>query len=178
MTNAAQPAAAQPAPAHAALDPALRRDLCFAVQEFNADYADTLDRGDIEAWPGFFTEDGVYRLIARDNADAGLPLSLMSCEGMGMLKDRAYAIAHTEMFAPRYVLHVISPARVSDYRGGLISAQANYAILETLVDEPTRLLQCGRYRDTFVMHGDRLLLKERNCVYDTVLVPTCVVYPP
>jgi len=160
------------------LDPALRRDLAFAVQEFNADYAETLDRGDIEAWPAFFTEDGIYRLIARDNADSSLPLSLMSCEGMGMLKDRAYAIAHTEMFAPRYVMHHITPVRITDFDGEIISAQANYIILETLVDEPTRLLQSGKYRDKFVMQGDRLLLKERHCIYDTVLVPTCVVYPP
>ncbi|MCK9908787.1 aromatic-ring-hydroxylating dioxygenase subunit beta [Microbacteriaceae bacterium K1510] len=169
---------AQTTAAKKPLDPALRRDLAFAVQEFNADYAETLDRGDIEAWPAFFTEDGIYRLIARDNADSSLPLSLMSCEGMGMLKDRAYAIAHTEMFAPRYVSHHISPVRVTDFDGEIISAQANYIILETLVDEPTRILQSGKYRDKFLMQGDRLLLKERNCIYDTVLVPTCVVYPP
>lgn len=169
---------AQTMPAKKPLDAALRRDLSFAVQEFNADYAETLDRGDIEAWPSYFTEDGVYRLIARDNADFSLPLSLMSCEGMGMLKDRAYAIAHTEMFAPRYVQHQISPARVTDFDGEIITAQANYVILETLVDEPTRLLQCGKYRDKFLMQGDKLLIKERNCIYDTVLVPTCIVYPP
>jgi len=154
------------------------RDLCSAVEEFNADYADTLDRGAIEQWPAYFTEDGVYRLIARDNADANLPLSLMSCEGMGMLKDRAYAIAHTEMFAPRYTLHQITQVRVTGFDGRIISARANYVIYETLIDEPTRLLQCGRYRDTFLMEGERLLLKERNCIYDTVLVPTCIVYPP
>lgn len=160
------------------LDRALLRDLCFAVEEFNCDYADTLDRGDIEQWPSYFTEDGVYRLIARDNADANLPLSLMSCEGMGMLKDRAYAIAHTEMFAPRYTMHQIAQVRVTDFDGQIISAQANYVIYETLIDEPTRLLQCGKYRDTFLMQGDKLLIKERICIYDTVLVPTCIVYPP
>ena len=160
------------------LDRALSRELRFAVEEFNCEYAYALDRGDIETWPDFFTEDGIYRLIARDNADANLPLSLMSCEGKGMLKDRAYAIAHTEMFAPRYSMHHISQVRITGLEGGLITAQANYIILETLVDEPTRLLQCGKYRDKFFMQGDRLLLKERNCIYDTVLVPTCIVYPP
>lgn len=160
------------------LDRALLREMRYAVEDFNCEYADVLDRGDIESWPDFFTEDGIYRLIARDNADADLPLSLMSCEGKGMLKDRAYAIAHTEMFAPRYSMHHISQVRVTGLEDGLIKAQANYIILETLVDEPTRLLQCGKYRDTFATVGNRLLLKERNCIYDTVLVPTCIVYPP
>ena len=67
-----------------------------------------LDRGEIAKWPDFFTEDAVYRVTARDNAEAGLRLDLMSCEGMGMLRDRAFAIANTEMFAPRYVQHHVS----------------------------------------------------------------------
>lgn len=154
------------------------RELRWAVEEFNYEYADVLDRGEIERWPDFFTEDGVYRLIARDNADAGLPLSLMSCEGNGMLKDRAYAIAHTEMFAPRYTMHHIGHIRIIAVDDYLVTAQANYVILETLIDEPTRLLQSGKYYDTFLIQNDALLLKERRCIYDTVLVPTCIVYPP
>jgi anthranilate 1,2-dioxygenase small subunit len=141
------------------------RELRWAVEEFNYEYADVLDRGEIERWPDFFTEDGVYRLIARDNADAGLPLSLMSCEGKGMLKDRAYAIAHTEMFAPRYTMHHIGHIRI-------------VAVDDYLVTAPTRLLQSGKYYDTFLIQNDALLLKERRCIYDTVLVPTCIVYPP
>lgn len=160
------------------LERGLLRELRWAVEEFNYEYADVLDRGEIERWPDFFTEDGVYRLVARDNADFDLPLSLMSCEGKGMLKDRAYAIAHTEMFAPRYTMHHISQIRVTDFEDPIISAQANYVVLETLIDEPTRLLQCGKYYDKFLLQGDTLLIRERRCVYDTVLVPTCIVFPP
>lgn len=165
-------------PAAFVLASARHRELRWAVEEFNCDYAAALDRGDIERWPDFFTEDGVYRLIARDNAESGLPLSLMSCEGRGMLKDRAYAIAHTEMYAPRYLTHHITQVRVTDVDAQFIRACANYIVLETLIDEPTRLLQSGRYEDMFVIEDDRLLLKERRCIYDTVLVPTCIVYPP
>jgi len=114
----------------------LLRELRWAVEEFNYEYADVLDRGEIERWPDFFTDDGIYRLIARDNADSDLPLSLMSCDGKGMLKDRAYAIAHTEMFAPRYTMHHIGQIRVTDFEDRIITAQANYIILETLIDEP------------------------------------------
>jgi len=162
----------------AKIDRAKLAELRFQVEEFYFEYAAVLDRCEIERWPAFFTEDGVYRLIARDNADANLPLSLMSCEGMGMLKDRAYAIAHTEMFAPRYIQHFISNIRVTAYDEPFITAEGNYLVLETLIDEPTRILQSGRYRDVLLMQGEALLIKERRCIYDTVLVPTCVVYPP
>jgi anthranilate 1,2-dioxygenase small subunit len=153
------------------------REWRWVVEEFHAEYAAVLDRGEVEKWPEFFTEDAVYRVIARDNAEAGLPLGLMLCEGMGMLKDRAYAVAHTEMYAPRYTQHHISLVRVLGTDKGTIAAEANYLVFETLIDEPTRLLQAGKYRDQFVEREGRLLLKERDCVFDTVMVPNCVVFP-
>jgi 3-phenylpropionate/cinnamic acid dioxygenase small subunit len=162
---------------NAAPDRARLRELRWAIEEFNYEYAATLDRGDVDGWTEYFTDDAVYRVTARDNDDAGLPLSLMSCEGRGMLKDRAYAILHTEMYAPRYVQHIVGNTRVLAIDGPLVTAESSYVILETLTDEPTRILQSGRYKDRFYCDGDRLLLKERQCVYDTVLVPNCLVYP-
>lgn len=155
------------------LPDSLRREL----EDFHAAYADTLDRGDIEAWPEFFTEDAVYRVVARDNLESGLPLCLMLCEGKGMLKDRAYAIAHTEMYAPRYLQHQISLIRGTGFDDAEVAAEANYVLFETLVDEPTRILQAGRYRDRFRRTETGLLLAERLCVYDSVVVPNCVVFP-
>jgi 3-phenylpropionate/cinnamic acid dioxygenase small subunit len=167
--------------AAAPTDLARLRELRALVEEFHCEYAAVLDRGAVEQWPAFFTEDALYRVIARDNLESGLPLALMLCEGMGMLKDRAFAIAHTEMFAPRYVQHHISLIRVTGVEAGkeneLILAEANYLVYETLIDEPTRLLQAGKYRDKFVQSGDKLLLHERICVFDSVMVPNCVVYP-
>ncbi len=153
------------------------RELRLLVEEFHCDYAAVLDANDVEKWPSFFTEDAIYRVIARDNYESNLPLCLMLCDGMGMLKDRAYAIAHTEMFAPRYVQHSVSMTRVTGVEGGLVIAEANYVIYETLIDEATRLLQVGKYRDKFVREPDGLRLKERTCIFDTVMVPNCLVYP-
>ncbi len=154
-----------------------RQELSLLLNEFHCDYARTLDSGDVQAWTRFFTDDAVYRVIARDNVDAGLPLALMMCEGKGMLEDRAYAIAHTEMYAPRFVHHHISRIRVCGESDGLITAEASYIVHETLVDRPTHLLQVGHYKDVFVQNGDGLLLKSRDCIFDSVVVPNCVVYP-
>jgi 3-phenylpropionate/cinnamic acid dioxygenase small subunit len=59
----------------------------------------------------------------------------------------------------------------------LIAAEANYLLLETLIDEPTRILQAGRYKDQFLLRDGVLKLRRRQCVFDTVLVPNCMVYP-
>ena len=37
--------------------------------------------------------------------------------------------------------------------------------------------QAGRYYDTFVREKGRLLIRERQCVYDTVLIANDLVYP-
>jgi len=154
------------------------RALRWEIEEFNTEYAAVLDAGRVADWPDFFTEDAIYRITGRENWDAKLPVGLIYCEGMGMLRDRALAIARTTMFAPRYLLHQISNTRVHSVdAAGTIAADANYALFETLVDERTTLQQVGRYHDRFVREGGRLRLKERHCVYDSVIIDTALIYP-
>jgi len=154
------------------------RDLRLEIEEFNNEYAAVLDAGRIEEWPRFFAEDAIYRITGRENFDAGLPVGLVYCEGMGMLQDRALAIAKTTMFAPRYLLHQVSNTRVlGKVSSGEIRATANYALFETLVDEKTTLQQVGRYHDRFLRVDGALRLKERVCVYDSLIIDTALVFP-
>jgi 3-phenylpropionate/cinnamic acid dioxygenase small subunit len=154
------------------------RELRLEIAEFNAEYAAVLDTGRVQDWPAFFTEDAVYRITGRENFDADLPVGLVYCEGIGMIHDRALAIARTTMFAPRYLLHQVTNERVLAVDpGGEISAEANYALFETLVDEKTVLQQVGRYHDRFVRQDGRLKLKARHCVYDSLIIDTALIYP-
>lgn len=162
---------------HRQIEAAATRELRHEIEEFHNEYCHVLDSGDLAAWPDFFTEDAVYRITARENADAGLQVGLVYAEGKGMLKDRAFAIAKTQMFAPRYMLHLVSNVRVLSADGGEVRAQSNYLLLQTLVDGPTTIHQAGRYYDRFVRVDGRLLLKERQCVYDTLIVANDLVYP-
>ena len=159
------------------LDPAVSRQHRLAIEEFHAEYCAALDEGRIADWPGFFTEDALYRITGRENWEAGLPVGLVYCEGQGMLRDRALAIARTEMFAPRYLRHHVTNVRVTGIAGGIVAAQANYLVLQTLVDEPTTIHQAGTYFDRFVEAGGRLLLRERHCVYDSLLIDNSLVMP-
>jgi hypothetical protein len=59
----------------------------------------------------------------------------------------------------------------------MIEVRTNYLALETLVDEPTRALKCGEYRDRLVAAGDRLQSKEKLCVFDSLLVPDSLIFP-
>jgi anthranilate 1,2-dioxygenase small subunit len=175
-----------------AVDAKSVRELRLEIEEFHTEYCAMLDRGDLDRWVEFFAEDSLYRITARENADAGLRVGLVYAEGRGMIRDRAFAIMHTQMFAPRYMQHFTSNVRVisveegtggsrppvpSSGEGSLIKAQTNYLLLQTLVDGPTTIHQSGRYYDTFVREGGRLLIRERQCIYDTVMIANDLVYP-
>ncbi|MFT5440572.1 MAG: 3-phenylpropionate/cinnamic acid dioxygenase small subunit, partial [Alphaproteobacteria bacterium] len=44
------------------LSPAQSRELRLEIEEFNTEYARTLDAGDVEGWADYFVEDGFYRV--------------------------------------------------------------------------------------------------------------------
>jgi 3-phenylpropionate/cinnamic acid dioxygenase small subunit len=161
-----------------ALDRTTSRELRFLVEEFHAEYCAVLDAGEIEQWPRFFTDDAIYRITARENAEADLPVGLVYAQGKGMLRDRAVAIARTQMFAPRYNLHLTGDVRVlARLKDREFSAQTVFMLMQTLVDGPTTLHLAGRYHDHFVEHEGGLLLRERQVVYDTTMIATDLVHP-
>ena len=159
------------------LDPARSLELRREIEEFNADYCAALDANDIEAWPDFFTEDAIYRVTSRENADLGLPVGLVYAEGRAMMHDRAVAISRTQMFAPRYMLHVLSNTRVLAEDAGGIRSQTAFLLMQTLVEGPTTVHLAGSYHDLFMRVEGRLKLADRQVVHDTNILANDLVYP-
>jgi 3-phenylpropionate/cinnamic acid dioxygenase small subunit len=160
------------------LDAATALQLRLEVETFNAEYCAILDAGLIEQWPDLFTQDALYRVTARDNAELGLPVGLIYAEGRDMMHDRAVAISRTQMFAPRYQMHLVTNTRIIDETpDGLITAQANFILLQTLVEGPTTIHMTGTYHDRFQRVEGKLLLVERQAIYDSTLIANDLVYP-
>ena len=157
----------------AAVDPALR----FEVEDLYAEYADVLDSDDLERWPELFVADAFYDVIPRENYERDMPLAIMRCESRAMMQDRVRAIRETLMFEPRYLRHLISGFRIKPQADGDIAVSANYAVLETLSDEMTKVLNAGRYVDILTRDEGELRFKQKRCVYDSSLVPNSLVYP-
>ena len=153
------------------------RDLRFEVEELYYDYVECLDDDELERWPEFFTDECLYKIVSRENFERGLPLATMLCESKGFLKDRVVAIRQTSMFAPRSMRHLVSNIRVKAQEHGAIRVQANYAVLETALDEHTRVFNAGKYLDKLVREDGRLKFKEKLCVFDSVLIPASLIYP-
>ena len=147
------------------------------ITTFHTEYCSVLDRGDLEQWPLFFTEDALYRITGRENADLGLPVGLVYCEGRAMMHDRAVAVARTQMFAPRYTLHILGAVRVESEENGSITAQTPFLLIQTLVEGPSTVHLAGCYHDRFVRAGGQLLLAERHVIHDTNILANDLVYP-
>jgi anthranilate 1,2-dioxygenase small subunit len=146
------------------------------VEDFYAEYAEAIDGGALERWSELFVEPCLYRIVSKENYDKGLPLSLMRCESLGMLKDRAYASKELNVYAPRAWRHGITQIRARE-AGATIAVQANFVVLESLLDQHTRVLCAGRYLDKLVRTQAGLRLREKICVYDAALIPGSIVMP-
>ncbi|HAC33828.1 MAG TPA: anthranilate 1,2-dioxygenase [Gammaproteobacteria bacterium] len=149
----------------------------LAVQNLQNDYVACIDDDDLERWPEFFTEQCLYKVIPRENADAGLPVAVMFCDSRGMLRDRIVALRNANIYAPHFYRHLVSNTRIVDESSDEIRAQTNYAVFQTLLDGETRVYNVGRYDDVVVRDGDQLKFKEKICVFDTYRIQTLMVTP-
>ncbi|MCA0215360.1 MAG: aromatic-ring-hydroxylating dioxygenase subunit beta [Proteobacteria bacterium] len=147
------------------------------INRLNADYAAALDEKRFGDWPEFFTDDGCYHVQARENFDRQLPLCLMALESKGMMKDRVYGITQTIYHGPYYTRHVVGPARVLGTDGGVIRAEASYAVFRTKPGATSEVYNVGRYIDTLVRGNAGLLFASRRCVYDSEMVLNSLIYP-
>lgn len=176
-----EPAIARDPPLKAvSLDSRLQALLLWhEIETFNARYAAALDEQRLSDWTEMFADDALYVILSRENFDRGLPVGLIYCENKGMIHDRAFALAETAMFAPRYLRHIIGNQVVlSEERNGTIKSRANYVVLQVLLDRPDATLhQVGVYYDVFRRVDGALKLAERRCVYDNLLVPNALCIP-
>lgn len=151
--------------------------LQLEIDQLNAAYAAALDERRFEEWPGFFTEDGHYRVQARENFDRGLPLALIDLESQGMMKDRVYGITQTIYHGPYYTRHVVSPAQVLGEQGDLVRARTHYAVFRTRPGDASEVYNVGRYLDEIVRTPAGLRLVSRQCIYDSEMVLNSLIYP-
>lgn len=148
-----------------------------SLRDLYEDYAVCLDEMELEQWPDFFTEDAVYRVTSMENHAEGLELSAIACIGKPMIRDRVAALRATTVYEPRVIRHQVSCLRINGVDGDRVSAQANFALFESLADREPHLLMTGRYIDQVVRRDGALKFAERLCVYDNYRVRTSLIIP-
>jgi salicylate 5-hydroxylase small subunit len=151
--------------------------LRLEIEDLYARYVACLDSGNYDAWPEFFTEECIYKVIPRENYDRGLPLATLSFESKGMLKDRIYGATQTLFHQPYYQRHLVSGLRITSEESDAVRCEANYLIVRTKMAEPSEVFNCGRYIDKIVREAGTLTFAEKICVFDTELIANSIIYP-
>ncbi|SFU53938.1 aromatic-ring-hydroxylating dioxygenase subunit beta [Pseudoduganella namucuonensis] len=149
----------------------------IALNRLYADYALAVDSNDWDRWVDLFVDDCDYRVQPRENHERGFPLSTLALISKGMLRDRAYGIKETLFHDPYYQRHVTGAPLVERVEGGVIVAQANYAVFRTKLSQESTVFNVGRYLDRVRATPDGLRFEQRHCVYDTEMIPNSLIYP-
>jgi 3-phenylpropionate/cinnamic acid dioxygenase small subunit len=148
-----------------------------SLRDFYDDYYSALDDLRLHEWPEFFTEDCIYRVIPRENYEAGYTLSTIYAESRGMLIDRVLGLTRTQMYAPRYYRRFPGVPRIVSREGEGVRTRHNLLVVQTLIDKKTEIVLSAVCHDVVVTDDERLRLRERIVVFDSEMIPNSLIYP-
>lgn len=155
-----------------------RNDVTETIVNFVYDYVQTLDDDRLEEWPDYFTEDGVYKVIPRENLRLSNPLPIIFCDNRNMLRDRVLALRTSSIFNLHYDRHLVSNVRVRAERGDIYEVHSNYALFQTdLIEGQTKLFVTGKYEDRVLLENGKPLFKSKLVVVDTYSIPNLLATP-
>lgn len=153
------------------------RDLYFRIDRLFAEYCACLDEGELVEWPDFFVEDGLYKMISRENYQHGHPIPLLLLDSKGMMLDRIHSLHNANIYQPHRYRHAMSGVRVTAEQEDGVRVSSSYIVAQTLNDGATEVYQSGSYYDHLIDRDDTLRFKERIVVYDTARVKTLLATP-
>jgi anthranilate 1,2-dioxygenase small subunit len=154
------------------------RDVTTELVNLVYDYVQTLDDDRLEEWPDLFVEDGVYRVVPRENLRLPHALPLIFCDNRAMLKDRVLALRTSSVFNLHYDRHLVSNVRLRGEQDGIYEVHSNYALYQTdLIEGETKLFVTGKYEDRIVFEGERPLFKSKLVIVDTYSIPNLLATP-
>lgn len=152
-------------------------DLIRRVERLTADYIGCIDDDALERWPAFFTVDGLYRIVSRDNYARGLPASFLYCRGQGMMQDRIAALRRANIYEPHVYRHLVSGTRLVRAEAGGWRVATNFQVVRTMHTGEMVLFAVGFFDDLLVERDEALVFQEKTVVCDASRIDTLLVIP-
>jgi len=151
--------------------------LWFELHQLQENYVHALDNDRLEDWPEFFTDDCLYEIVPRENADAGLPIGIIYCDSKKMLRDRVLSLRHANIYEEHTYRHMTSGLVFRPVDVDTVEAESNYVVIQTLQNGESFVYQAGRYLDRVVKTASGWRYASRRVIYDTLRVPTLLATP-
>jgi anthranilate 1,2-dioxygenase small subunit len=153
-------------------------DLLSRVERLTADYIGCIDDDALERWPEFFTEDGLYRIVTRENHSRGLPASLLYCRGQGMMHDRVAALRRANIYEPHVYRHLVAGTRlIREEPASGWRFRTNFQVIRTMHTGEMVVFAVGIFDDVVVEREGTLLFSEKAVVCDSSRIDTLLVIP-
>jgi anthranilate 1,2-dioxygenase small subunit len=147
------------------------------VERLLAHYIGCIDQDDLEHWPLFFTEEGVYRITSRQNEVRGMPAGFWYCRGHGMLHDRINSLRRANIYEPHYYRHLVSGTRLVRQESAAWRFHTNFQVIRTMHSGEMSLFAVGLFDDLIVEQAGALLFREKTVVCDSPRIDTLLVIP-
>jgi anthranilate 1,2-dioxygenase small subunit len=151
--------------------------LWFELHMLQDQYINNLDNDRLEAWPTLFTEDCLYEIVPKENADMGLPIGIIYCTNQKMLRDRVVSLRNANIFEEHSYRHMTSGLCVVAEKDGVIETESNYVVIQTRTDGESNVYQVGKYYDKVVRTDAGLRYQSKRVIYDTSRVQTLLATP-
>jgi anthranilate 1,2-dioxygenase small subunit len=148
-----------------------------AVLALEYRYARLLDDDRLEEWPDLFVEDGVYKVIPRENRNRPHELAMFFCDSRAMMIDRVQSLRQANIYNLHYPRHVITNVEMLAVRGDECDVAAVYTVYQTDFEGQTRLFSVGQYLDTIVATPAGPRFRQKIAVCDTFSIPNLLAIP-
>ena len=150
--------------------------LQLAVERLHARYAHALDADQLEDWPNFFTENGIYRIATAENEARGLPLPILYAEGRAMLRDRVQSLRHANIYEPQRYRHIVSSILIEQPDANRLKSVSNFLVVRIMENGEAMLFASGRYVDRILL-ADEPRYEERVVICDSRRFDTLLAIP-
>jgi 3-phenylpropionate/cinnamic acid dioxygenase small subunit len=100
------------------------------------------------------------------HVEAGLPASMLTCHGKGMLRDRVAYIRRAAIFNIHRDRHVLSLPVINGPTEGGWSVTTSFALFQSERDKDSRLFAIGYYKDHVVQVGGQWKFRAKTAVLE------------
>ena len=136
-----------------------------------------IDNDCLEEWADLFIDDCLYKVTTRESVDQELPVGVIFCEGIGMVRDRILALRKANIFNPHYDRHLIGSVRITGKEDKAFLVESSYIVLQTTLEGESKIFSTGKYLDKVVIRNGEARFKERLVIADTAKVDNLLAIP-
>ncbi len=153
---------------------AITLDRIVALQ---AAYIRCIDTGALEDWPGFFTEDCLYKVTTAENHASGFEAGIIYADTRNMLTDRVLALRQANIYEKQSYRHILGLPTVLENGGGTARTETPFLVVRVMHDGETAVFATGVYLDTLRDEGSALKFASRIAVCDSSRIDTLMAIP-